>query len=75
MLTLDALIEHSKATLPDYTHDALREVRAGTFHLDDGERGLIAWDAVGRFTASAAYSDPRSRPPHRFVDFRLVKSA
>lgn len=74
VVTLDALIAHGPRTLPDYVVDALREVKAGTHALDDGERGPIAWDAVGRFTASAAYSDPLSRPPHRFVDFRLVKS-
>lgn len=73
VVSLDTLIDHAPQTLPDYVHDALREIKAGTFHLDDGERGLIAWDAVGRFTASGAYSDPLSRPPHRFVDFRLVR--
>jgi hypothetical protein len=75
VVTLDGLIEHGQSSLPDFAIDALKEVKAGTHHLDDGERGPIAWDAVGRFTASAAYADPLSRPPHRFVDFRLVKSA
>ena len=74
VISLDALLELGAEALPDYAIDALREVKAGTHHLDDGERGPIAWDAVGRFTASAFYSDLRSRPPHDFVDFRLVKA-
>lgn len=71
-LTLDALLTLGASELPDYTMDALAQLKAGTHHLDDGERGVVAWDAVGRFTASAAYPDPQARGPYKFIDFREV---
>lgn len=70
VLALDALIELGNASLPDYVIDGLQAIKDGTFHLDDGERGAVALDAVGRFTASAAYQDPKTHAPYRFIDFR-----
>ena len=72
VVTLDGLLAHGASSLPDYVMDALQELKAGTHHLDDGERGVVAWDAVGRLTSSAFYPDRATRAPHKFLDFRLV---
>jgi len=70
-LTLEGLLELGRASLEEHVFDALHELRAGTHHLDDGERGAVAWDAAGRLTASAWYPDPLTRAPFRFIDFRI----
>jgi hypothetical protein len=72
VVTLEALLGLPQV-LEDFVVEDLSLLRAGEFDLDDGERGMVAWDLAGRLTASAYYSDPLSREPHRFVDLRLLE--
>ena len=74
VLELGALLELGRSELEEHALDALEQLQAGTYDLDDGERGLVGLDAVGRLTASAWYPDPLTRDPHRFVDCRVLSS-
>jgi hypothetical protein len=74
VVTLDGLLQlpwSQVAEEDDYVRDALQELKAGTHKLDDGERGVIAWDAVARMTCGLHPSDP-GKGKLRFVDFRDV---
>jgi hypothetical protein len=74
VVTLDGLLRlpwSEEAEEEDYVRDAMQELKEGRHKLDDGERGVIAWDAVARMTCGLHPPDP-GMGNLRFVDFRGV---
>jgi len=73
VLALDGLLQQrwSQEVEEDYVSDALRELKEGRHKLDDGERGVIAWDAAARMTCGLHPADP-GMGSLRFVEFREV---